>query len=64
MSKGNNESFTGCCLRFLFWAVVLSLLFVWCRRTDDKSFIDSSIEQVHNWYNHADSVCNEKDTIR
>ena len=62
MSNENDETCVGCLLRVLFWFVVCSLIFVWCNRTDDKDFIDSSVEQVHHWYTHADSVWNQDDT--
>jgi len=65
MSDNNSDgSCAGCCLRALFWFVVFSLVFVWCERTDGKDFIDSSIEQMHHWYAHADSVWTQSDTIR
>ena len=62
--NSSNGSCAGCCLRILFWVIVFSLIFVWCERKDGKDFIDSSIEQVHHWYEHADSVWNQNDTVR
>lgn len=64
MSKGDDESAAGCFLRTLFWIIILSLMFTWCERNDGKDLIDSSIEQVHHWYSHADSVWNQNDTTR
>ena len=64
MSKGNDESSAGCFLRTLFLIIILSLMFTWCERNDGKDLIDSSIEQVHHWYSHADSVWNQNDTVR
>lgn len=43
--------------------MVLTLVATWLDRTDGKDFIDSSIEKVHGWYAHADSVWNN-DTIK
>lgn len=60
----DDKSCVGCCLSILFWFVVISLLFAWCERTDGKDFIDSSIEQVHHWYTHADSVWAQNDTVK
>lgn len=51
-------------MRILFWVIVSSLIFVWCERKDGKDFIDSSIEQVHHWYSHADSVWTQNDTTK
>ena len=60
----NNESTAGCFLRVLFLVIILSLLFTWCERSDGKGLIDSSIEQVHHWYAHADGVWTQSDTTR
>ena len=34
------------------------------QRNDGNDLIDSSIEQVHHWYAHADSVWTQSDTTR
>lgn len=55
MSKRNSSGSDtfGC----VIWMVLILLLASYCGRRDkDKSFIDNSIEQVHEWTNHADSV--------
>lgn len=57
MSDNNSNSSCGCsCLELVLLIVIISLICTWCSRNDDKGFIDSSIEQVHHWYKHADSV--------
>lgn len=48
----------------VLFIVIISLICTWCSRNDDKGFIDSSIEQVHHWYEHADSVWNWNDTAQ
>lgn len=65
MSDSNSKSSCGCsCLELVLLIVVISLICTWCSRKDDKGFIDSSIEQVHHWYEHADSVWNGNDTAQ
>ena len=64
MSDNNsNSSCGGSCLNLALFFVIISLVFTWCDRKDGKGFIDSSIEQVHHLYAHADSVWNN-DTIK
>lgn len=63
MSDNNSNSSCGCsCLGLVLLIVIISLVCTWCDRNDDKGLIDSSIEQVHHWYEHADSVWNGNDT--
>ena len=63
MSDNNsNSSCGGSCLNLALFIVVILLVFTYCDRNDDKGLIDSSIEQVHHWYEHADSVWNGNDT--
>lgn len=58
MSNNNRSSssgfgFLGCLIEI----IIICLLVSYCSRQEkDKSFIDNSIEQVHKWTNHADSV--------
>ena len=48
------------CCGCLFWIVIFALVFSFCNRQDkDKSFIDNSIEYIHNSINHVDSVWNK-----
>ena len=65
MSDNNSKSSYGCsCLELVLFIVIISLICTWYSRKDDKGFIDSSIEQVHHWYEHADSVWNGNDTAQ
>ena len=65
MSDNNSNSSCGCsCLELVLFIVIISLICTWCGRKDDKGLIDSSIEQVHHWYEHADSVWNGNDTAQ
>lgn len=63
MSKNDDGCALGFLLRAFLWIMVLALVATWLDRTDGKDFIDSSIEEVHGWYAHADSVWNN-DTIK
>lgn len=65
MSDNNSNTTCGCfCLELVLFIVVILLICTWCERNDGKDLIDSSIEQVHHWYEHADSVWNQNDTVR
>ena len=58
MSNDKSSSSCGCGgFGLVMWIVCICLIVSYCNRQNkNNSFIDNSIETVHQWKNHADSV--------